>query len=130
MARCCHSTYCLRFSPLAQIYLGHPPFGGSTSFPRTITNPRPYLILREYHRNVCMTILASAKNDRTNQTLYLLFLFGSTLWHCRKRTIMLINISLCCSDYIITTFNGARRFGIMTNLNPYSTLLRFVPRFR
>ena len=28
-----------------------------------------------------MTILASAKNDRTNQTLYLLFLFGSIFWH-------------------------------------------------
>ena len=79
---------------------------------------RAPIILREYHRNVCVTILASTKNDRTNQTLNLLFLFGSTLWHCRKRTIMLINISLCCSDYIITTFNGARHFGLVTNSNP------------
>ena len=32
-----------------------------------------------------MTILACAKNDRANQTLYLLFLFGRIFWHCRKR---------------------------------------------
>ena len=129
MARCCHSTYCLRFSPLAQNHLDTRHLAVQHLF-HGLSLIRAPILLREYHRNVCVTILASAKNDRTNQTLYLLFLFGSTLWHCRKRTIMLINISLCCSDYIITTFNGARRFGIMTNLNPYSTLLRFVPRFR
>ena len=124
MARCCHSTYCLRFSPLAQNHLDTHHLVVQHLF-HGLSLIRAPIILREYHRNVCMTILASAKNDRANQTLYLLFLFGSTLWHCRKRTIMLINISLCCSDYIITTFNGARHFGIMTNLNPYSTITKF-----
>ena len=80
-----------------------------------------------------MTILSSTKNDRTNQTLYLLFLFGSTLWHCRKRNGCEREVTSTRWDCIQLEFEGLETllkftFEFMPR-EPFSLFVRPLDKF-